>query len=505
MEHLDVLIVGAGISGIGAAHHLNQHCPDRSYALFEARERIGGTWDLFRYPGIRSDSDMFTLGYNFKPWTEAKAIADGPSILRYLDETVTEDGTASKIRLQHKVTGAAWDSATSRWTVDYAAGPEATPGRLTCSFLFLCAGYYRYDTGHRPQFPGEAAFTGKIVHPQFWPQDLDYTGQNVVVIGSGATAMTLVPAMAATAGSVTMLQRSPTWVVSRPAEDAVANWLRRTLPAKLAYGVIRWRNVLMQMYFYWLTRVAPDKVKERLLELAAAELPKDYDLATHFKPRYNPWDQRLCLVPDADLFQSIRSGDAEVVTDTIDSFTPDGIRLSSGRELKADIIVTATGLELQSLGGIPMTVDGAPLDVSQTFSYRGLMYTGVPNLASVFGYTNASWTLKADLSAEFVCRVLNRMRATGTTEARPRPPGPDVDAAPWLDFSSGYVVRALDRFPRQARSGPWQVHQNYVKDIMAMRFASLDDGILEFRKAGAAGTSSQRPDADQPVPTASAA
>jgi monooxygenase len=478
VEQLDVLIVGAGISGIGAAHHLKERCPDRSFAILEGRERLGGTWDLFRYPGIRSDSDMFTLGFNFRPWTEAKAIADGPSILKYLDETVAEDGTAGAIRYRHKVVAADWDSAASRWTVRYEA--DGVPGALTASFLYLGAGYYRYDRGHRPHFPQEEQFTGQIVHPQFWPQDLDYTDRQVVVIGSGATAMTLVPAMATTAAKVTMLQRSPTWVVSRPAEDAVANVLRKVLPAKLAYGLIRWRNVLFQMYFYGLTRKAPAKVRQRLLELAAAELPPGFDIKKHFTPRYNPWDQRLCLVPDADLFQAIKRGDAEVVTDTITRFTPGGIELSDGRELKADIIVTATGLELQSLGGIDISLDGKALQVQDTFSYKGIMYSGVPNLMSVFGYTNASWTLKADLTAEYLCRLLNHMRDNGTRVAMPREAPADLPSRPWLDFTSGYVVRALDRFPRQGVAEPWLVHQNYIKDIKAMRRARLDDGVMAF-------------------------
>ena len=478
MEHLDVLIVGAGISGIGAAHHLKERCPDRSFAIFEGRERLGGTWDLFRYPGIRSDSDMFTLGFNFRPWTQAKAIADGPSILRYLHETVAEDGTGGAIRYRHKVLAADWDNTAGHWRVRYEA--DGAPGEITCQILYLAAGYYRYDRGHRPEFPGEETFRGRIVHPQFWPEDLDYAGRSVVVIGSGATAMTLVPAMAPTAGSMVMLQRSPTWVVSRPAEDAAANLLRRTLPPRLAYALIRWRNILFQMYFYGLTRKTPERVRERLLELARAELPEGYDLETHFTPRYNPWDQRLCLVPDADLFQAIKAGDAEVVTDHIERFTPGGIRLKSGRELPADIIVTATGLELQSFGGVEISLDGRPLDVAGTFSYKGIMYSGVPNLISVFGYTNASWTLKADLTAEYLCRLLRHMRATGTRIARPKDAPPDLPALPWLDFSSGYVVRSLDRFPKQSDQRPWQVHQNYIKDIRAMRREPLEDGVMVF-------------------------
>jgi monooxygenase len=488
MDHVDVLVVGAGISGIGAAHYLKHDCPDRSFVIFEGRDRIGGTWDLFRYPGIRSDSDMFTLGYAFRPWTEAKAIADGPSILNYLDETVRDENLAGRIRLQHRVTGAAWDSATSRWTVSYEAGEARAPGQITCQFLYMGAGYYRYEQGHCPAFPHEERFAGRIVHPQHWPQDLDYAGKSVVVIGSGATAMTLVPAMASVgAGKVTMLQRSPTWVVSRPAEDGFANFLRRSLPSKLAYGLIRWRNILFQLFFYGQTRKNPGKVRERLLEMASAELPPGYDIATHFTPKYNPWDQRLCLVPDADLFQAIKSGKADVVTDTIERFTPEGILLRSGQTLPADIIVTATGLEMQVLGGIPISVDGRSIKPSDLFTYKGFMFSGVPNLCSVFGYTNASWTLKADLVAQYVCRLLNHMRATGTTECRPVPTeGDALEPAPLLDFSSGYVQRAVAHLPKQAAQDPWRMNQNYAKDVFAYRYGTLEDGAMRFSRPSAA-------------------
>ena len=482
MEHFDVLIVGAGLSGIDAAYHLQTKCPGRTYAIFEAREALGGTWDLFRYPGVRSDSDMFTLGFAFRPWTEAKAIADGPSILNYLNAAADDYGIRRHIRYSHAVKSASWDSATSRWTIDYAGGDEASA--VTCNFLFMCAGYYNYAAGYRPAFPGEEAFQGEIVHPQHWPATLDYTGKRVVVIGSGATAVTLVPEMAKTAAKVTMLQRSPTYVVSRPAEDAFANNLRRRLPARLAYSIIRWRNVLFGLLFFNTARKKPEKTKQGILAMVRAELGPDYDVATHFTPSYNPWDQRLCLVPDADLFDAIRSRRAEVVTDTIESFTPNGIVLASGATLDADVVVTATGLDMQLMGGLKIIVDGQPADPSETFSYKGMMFSGVPNLASTFGYTNASWTLKADLTSEYVCRLLNYMDRRGLTECRPMNAGGELKAAPWLDFSSGYVKRGMAKFPKQGEVAPWKVHQNYALDLMAFRYGRVDDGVMRFSRAG---------------------
>jgi cation diffusion facilitator CzcD-associated flavoprotein CzcO len=480
MEHYDVLIVGAGISGIGAGYFLKTRCSDRSFAIFEARPAMGGTWDLFRYPGVRSDSDMFTLGFAFRPWLEAKAIADGPSILNYLGETARTYGIDRHIQYGRKVVAAAWDSAASLWTVDVERGGQTE--QVSCGFLHMCAGYYNYAQGYRPAFPGEESFTGQIVHPQFWPVDLDYRNRRVVVIGSGATAVTLVPEMAQDAAHVTMLQRSPTYVVSRPAEDAFANRLRKRLPAKLAYGLIRWRNVLTQLWFYNLTRRKPARVKAAIIDMVRAELGPDYDVATHFTPSYNPWDQRLCLVPDADLFAAIKSGAAEVVTDTIDSFTPTGLRLNSGRQLVADIVVTATGLDLQLMGGLKVTVDGAAIDLPRCFSYKGMMYSGVPNLASSFGYTNASWTLKADLTAAYICRLLNHMSRHGYSECRPVNTDPALADEPWLSFSSGYVRRALDRLPRQGTKPPWRVHQNYALDLLAFRFGRLEDGVMRFSR-----------------------
>jgi monooxygenase len=477
-EHFDVVIVGAGLSGIGAGYHLKTACPDRSYVILEGRDAIGGTWDLFRSPGIRSDSDMYTLGYAFKPWTEAKAIADGPSILNYVRETATENGIDRHIRYNHLVKRASWSTADAAWTVEAEVGGELR--RFTCSFLFLCGGYYSYEGGYTPEFPGAESFKGVIAHPQKWPQGLDYSGKKVVVIGSGATAVTLVPEMARTASHVTMLQRSPTYVVSRPAEDAFANWLRKVLPGKLAYDIVRWRNVLFGMYFFRVAREKPEQVKKRIIGMVREQLGPDYDVETHFTPSYNPWDQRLCLVPDADMFQQIRSGRASVVTDHIDRFTEKGILLKSGQELEADVIVTATGLVLEVWNGVEISVDGRKVDASKTLSYKGMMYEGVPNLASAFGYTNASWTLKCDLTCEYVCRLLNHMKRTGLRQATPVNDDPSVTFEPWLDFSSGYVQRAMAKFPKQGNKTPWKLYQNYAMDLMSLRYAKLDDGVLRF-------------------------
>jgi monooxygenase len=483
IEHFDVVVVGAGISGIGAGCHLQARCPERTYVILEGRAQIGGTWDLFRYPGVRSDSDMYTLGYNFKPWTGAKAIADGPSILNYLHETATENDIYKRIRFGHHVNSASWDTTAARWTVE--ATRDGMAVRLTCNFLFMCTGYYEYAEGYTPDFNGTGRFKGKIVHPQRWPQDLDYAGKRVVVIGSGATAVTLVPAMAKTAGHVTMLQRSPTYVVSWPAEDRLANWLRLWLPPMLAYRISRWRNVLLQLWIFNRARTQPDRVKKKLLELVREHLGPDYDVDTHFTPRYNPWEQRLCLVPDADLFDAIRAGSASVVTDHIESFTENGILLKSGKSIEADIIVTATGLKLQFLSDLDTTVDGRKIDYTKTFGYKGMMYSGVPNLANSFGYTNASWTLKADLICEYVCRLLNHMKATGTTIATPILDDPEITPEQWIDFSSGYFQRSLHKFPKQGSKLPWKLHQNYARDIMLFRYGAVDDGTMVFSKAGA--------------------
>lgn len=486
MDHVDVLIVGAGLSGIGAAYHLRKLCPGKTFAILEGREASGGTWDLFRYPGIRSDSDMYTLGYAFKPWKAAKAIADGPSILSYVRETATENDIDRHIRFNHMVKRASWSTQTATWTVE--AEHDGQIVTFSCGFLYMCSGYYRYSSGYTPDFAGTERFKGRIVHPQHWPKDLDYAGKKVVVIGSGATAVTLVPEMAKTAAHVVMLQRSPTYVVSRPAEDGIANWLRSKLPAMTAYGITRWKNVLFQMLFFNLARKKPEKTKERLLTMVQEHLGPDYDVATHFTPRYNPWDQRLCLVPDADLFDSIKAGTSSVVTDQIETFTEDGVLLKSGKTLEADVIVTATGLQLQLLGGMEVVVDGVVADLSKSVSYKGMMFSDVPNLASAFGYTNASWTLKADLTSEYVCRLLNHMDRVGADYGVARVDDPNMDFVPWLDFSSGYVTRSIGQFPRQGVKKPWKVHQNYALDLMALRFGKIEDGVMTFgRKTATTG------------------
>ena len=480
-KHFDVLIVGAGLSGVGAAYHLQKDAPGKSYAILEGREAIGGTWDLFRYPGIRSDSDMYTLGYSFRPWTEARAIADGPNILSYVRSTAAEAGIDKHIRFNTMVKRAAWSTPDALWTVETEEGPGKTPVRYTCNFLLMCSGYYDYAGGYSPEFAGVETFGGRLVHPQKWPSDLDYAGKKVVVIGSGATAVTIVPEMAKTAASVTMLQRSPTYVVSRPAEDAFANKLREKLPPMLAYQIIRWRNVLFGMFFFNLARKKPEQTKERLVGLVRQHLGPDYDVDTHFTPRYNPWDQRLCLVPDSDLFEAIKGGKATVVTDHIDHITPDGIALKSGQTLPADVIVSATGLKLQLVGGMKITVDGKPADLSQSMSYKGMMFSDVPNLASVFGYTNASWTLKADLTSEYICRLLNHMDRKGYAECTPRK-HEAVGTAPWMDFSSGYVTRAMAEFPKQGDKKPWKLYQNYALDLMTLKYGKVEDGVMEFTK-----------------------
>lgn len=475
-EHFDVVVVGAGISGIGAGYHLQANSPDRSYVILEGRERLGGTWDLFRYPGIRSDSDMYTLGFSFRPWTDAKAIADGPAILRYLDDTAREHGVDRHIRYRHRVKSAAWSSEDALWTV--VAEREEGEVTFTCGFLFMATGYYNYARGYTPDFPGVADFAGRIVHPQFWTDDVAYAGKRIVVIGSGATAVTLVPELARQAAHVTMLQRSPTYIVARPSEDKIANWLRSKLPAKAAYGLTRWKNVLLQQYFYRVARKRPEKAKQAIIDMVRDELGPDYDVGTHFTPSYNPWDQRLCLVPDADLFASIREGKASVVTDTIDRFTRSGIRLASGGELEADLIVTATGLEIQLLSGMPVIVDGKLFEPAKHMTYKGMMFSDVPNFAISFGYTNASWTLKADLTANYMTRLLNAMRKRGVRQVTPRLKEP-VEEMPFLDFTSGYVQRAAAHLPRQGTRKPWRVHQNYTLDVMALKFGGIDQE-MEF-------------------------
>lgn len=479
-EHVDVLIVGAGLSGIGAAYHLQQKCPAKRYAILEGRDAIGGTWDLFRYPGIRSDSDMFTLGYSFKPWTEEKAIAAGPTILNYIRQTAMDNGIDQHIRFSHRVKRASWSSADARWTVEAERGETNEVARFTCSFLFLCSGYYSYEQGYTPDFKGVENFAGRIVHPQKWTGDIDYAGKRVVVIGSGATAVTLVPEMAKTAAHVTMLQRSPTYVVARPASDPLANRLRARFGPRIAYHMIRWRNVLFGMYFFQLCRRKPERARQMILAGVRMALGKDFDVQTHFRPRYNPWQQRLCLVPDGDLFRAIREGRASVVTNHIDTFTETGVRLQDGSALDADMIVTATGLNLQVMGGMTLSVDGKTIEPPQLMSYKGMMYSDIPNFATATGYTNASWTLKCDLTCEYVCRLLNHMDKHYYRQCVPRRTDPSVTEAPWLDFTSGYVQRSIAKFPKQGSKRPWKLYQNYVLDIVSLRFGRIDDGVMRY-------------------------
>ncbi len=477
-EFVDVLIVGAGLSGIGTACHLRRKCPDRSFALLESREALGGTWDLFRYPGIRSDSDMYTLGYSFKPWIRPKSIADGASILAYLRETAEEYGVLPLIRFGHCVVSASWSSTTSTWTVQ-VDGPEGHTS-LQCNFLMSCSGYYDYEQGYTPDFEGQEAFAGRLIHAQHWPEDLDYANRQVVVIGSGATAVTLVPEMAKQTASMVMLQRSPTYIASVPSSDPLADGLRKWLPPTLVYRLTRWKRVLFQIYVYRLSRKRPRQLRKYLLDQVREELGPDYDVKTHFTPSYNPWDQRLCAVPDSDMFRVIREGHAEVVTDHIRRFTSSGILLQSGRELPADIVVLATGLNLKFMGGIELSVDGRPIDIAEQFVYRGMMLSDVPNLAQVMGYTNSSWTLKADLTAEYVCRLLNHMRKSGTHKVLARLDRDAVAEAPLMDFSAGYVLRSLDQFPKQGTEKPWRLYQNYILDLISLRFSSLTRTALEF-------------------------
>lgn len=476
----DVLIVGAGLSGIAAAYHLQDKVPGKSYAILEGRAHLGGTWDFFRYPGIRSDSDMYTLGFSFRPWSNPKAIADGPSILAYLEDTAREYGIDQKIRYGLRVERASWSSERARWTV-YAR--DAATGELrefTCSFLFMCSGYYDYDEGYTPDFKGRENFKGTVVHPQFWPEDLDYSGKRVVVIGSGATAVTLVPELAAKASHVVMLQRSPTYMISGPDKDRLAEFLRGKVSEQAAYEAVRWKNVLLGMAFYQYCKRFPAHAKKLLVGQVGRLLRDDDAAQKHFAPRYNPWDQRVCLVPNADLFKAVREGRASVVTEQLESFTEKGLLLASGEELEADIVVTATGLKLKFLGGMQVDVDGERVEPSKRLAYKGMMCSDVPNLALAMGYTNASWTLKCDLTAQYVCKLLQHMDAHGYKRCMPHNDDPTVRPEPLLDFSSGYVVRSIDKFPRQGNAAPWRVHQNYALDRFAMRHQPVADGVMQF-------------------------
>ncbi|MFZ1701881.1 MAG: NAD(P)/FAD-dependent oxidoreductase [Pyrinomonadaceae bacterium] len=498
MEHFDVLVIGAGLSGIGAGAHLRMNCPDKTLAILEGREAMGGTWDLFRYPGVRSDSDMFTLGYRFRPWSDPKAIADGPAILDYIRETSKEYDLDKEIRYGHRVRRAEWSSTESVWTVEAETRPvgsvpgpnedlpqsrqDAKPEAVyfTCKFLYLCTGYYQYESGYTPEWPGFDKYKGKVVHPQKWPEDLDYAGKRVLVIGSGATAVTLVPAMAEKAEHVTMLQRSPTYVVSMPSTDKIANTLRAVLPAKAAYAATRWKNVIRQMFFYVLARRRPSVMKRLIAKGVKSEIGAELT-EKHFTPTYNPWDQRLCVVPDSDLFASVRDEKASIVTGIIETFTDTGVRLINGDEINADVVVTATGLVLKIMSGLDLVVDGEPVDLSTKMAYKGMMYNDVPNLAQAFGYTNASWTLKCDLTSEYVCRLIKYMDDNGYSSCAPRISDPDIKPEPVLDFNSTYVLRAMKDLPSQGSKMPWRLYQNYFKDVAMLRYGKVEDGTMEFR------------------------
>ncbi|KAF0810153.1 monooxygenase flavin-binding family protein [Alcanivorax sp. S71-1-4] len=477
-EHVDVLIIGAGLSGIGAACHLTRECPGKTYAILEGREAVGGTWDLFRYPGIRSDSDMYTLGYSFKPWTNPKVIADGPSIRDYINETADEYNVRPHIRFGHRVQSANWSSEEGVWTVQARRTADDELVEITAGFVIACTGYYKYEAGYTPEFPGRDSFKGQVIHPQKWPEDLDYRGKRVVIIGSGATAVTLVPAMADQAAHVTMLQRSPTYVATVPEEDPISVQLRRFLPEKMVYRLARTRNVGLQMLVYKLSKTRPRMMRRLLLKQARWQLGKDFDMS-HFSPSYNPWDERLCAVPNGDLFKVLKKGKASVVTDHIETFNETGIRLKSGQQLDADIIITATGLDLQLLGGAEINVDGKPFEINQSTAYKALMLSDLPNAAMIFGYTNASWTLKADISCEYICRLLKHMDNTGTRICVPRVPA-DMAEQPFMDMQSGYIQRAVNKFPKQGDKAPWKLKQNYAFDLAMLRYSKVDDGSVEF-------------------------
>ncbi len=480
-QHVDVLIMGAGLSGIGAACHLQRQCPNKSYLILESRNAMGGTWDLFRYPGIRSDSDMYTLGYNFKPWTNPKAIADGESIREYIKETARENGVESRIRYGHKVINADWDSVNAQWKVLVEEAGSAKQSLFTCHFFLSCAGYYNYKAGYEPEFKGRDTFKGDIIHPQHWPEGLDYTDKKVVVIGSGATAVTLVPSMAVKAAHVTMLQRSPSYVMTVPEKDHVSNKLRKYLPEKLVYRMARARNVGLSMAVYRFSRAYPDKMRNFIQDHVDRAIGPNNDIK-HFTPKYDPWDERLCAVPNGDLFRALRKGKVSVVTDHIDQFIENGILLKSGEQLEADIIITATGLDIQLLGGMALSIDGIPYDVTSKMYYKGLMFEDLPNFGMVFGYTNASWTLKADLISEFVCRLLNHMDKKGLRQVTPRN-REKVEYIPFVDMSAGYIQRAVAKIPKQGSKSPWRLYQNYLLDLVMLRYGRLEDGALEFSHA----------------------
>ena len=483
MEHFDMLIVGAGLSGIGAGARMNEHCPQKSYAILEGRQAIGGTWDLFRYPGLRSDSDMYTLGFPFRPWNHRQAIAPGALIRDYIRETAQELQVDRHVRFGHSVKHASWSSKEARWTVE--AESEGTLIRYTCNFLYMCSGYYRYDRGHLPPFPDQERYQGRLIHPQQWPEDLDYSGKRIVVIGSGATAVTLVPALAEQAAHVTMLQRSPTYVIGLPDWDPLTEALRVLLPGRIGSAVNRFKNVWLATLFFQISRRWPKLIRKALRLHMRHQLGDACDVDVHFNPRYNPWEERLCIAANNDLFKAIRSGRAEVVTDHIEGFTETGIHLKSGRMLETDIIVSATGLDLVPLGGVTFSVDGQPWEPGRSITYKGMMFKDVPNLAQATGYTNASWTLKCDLTSLYVCRLINHMDRKGYRFCAPHNSDPDLTERPFVDFSSGYIQRAIDKFPKQGSKAPWKLYQNYARDIVSLKFGTLEDGVMRFTEAGA--------------------
>ncbi len=486
-EHFDVLIVGAGLSGIGAARHLKTQCPGKTFAILEGRDTIGGTWDLFRYPGIRSDSDMYTLGYNFKPWTEKQVIADGHRIRNYIQETAQENDIQRHIRFGSKVVSADWSSETATWTLSVQKKSGETV-QLTCNWLMMCSGYYNYEEGFTPEFKGREDFKGQVIHPQFWPENLDYSGKRVVVIGSGATAITLIPSMTDKAKMVTMLQRTPSYVISVPQFDPMVRFLLKFLPEMTVYNISRARNNFITQLIFKLSRKYPNAVRKFLLKQVQVQVGKDFDMK-HFTPPYIPWDQRLCAVPNGDMFKAIKRGKANVVTDHIDRFVDKGIKLKSGQTLEADIIVTATGLNLRLFGGMSMSVDGKAIEMNKHISYKGLMFSDIPNFSNTLGYTNASWTLKADLIAEYVCRLIKHMDKTGTRIAVAERKDPNVKPAPLLDMTSGYVARAEAHLPKGADRAPWKLYQNYALDMDQLRNGKLEDGVMAFRKPHVAGGS----------------
>lgn len=479
-KHVNILIVGAGLSGIGAAYHLNKECPNKDYLILESRDQLGGTWDLFRYPGIRSDSDMTTMGFRFKPWKGEKLVAEGGAILDYLHEIADENKIKEKIQYHSHVESAAWSSDMAQWSINYRNKLDNSKSVLTCDFLYLCVGYYDYDQGYEPDFKGRDNFKGQIIHPQKWPNDLDYSGKRVVVIGSGATAVTIIPSMAEKTEHITMLQRSPTYYMIRPNKNPLGNFIRKITNNTVAYYVMRWQNINMQSFFFKRARKYPQRVKDFLIGLVKDHLPENFDVDRHFTPPYNPWDQRLCLVPDGDLFNAINDGKASVVTDHIEEFETDGVKLKSGEKLQADIIITATGFNVLLFGNIDIKVDNKVIDSSKSMTYKGMMVSNVPNLIMTFGYTNASWTLRADLTAEYACRLFNYMDKHGYKYCQPTPEGEIEIDGEWLDFNSGYVMRVLEKLPRQGARDPWRNTQNYKKDVLQLRYGRITDKELKF-------------------------